>query len=187
MIPHSQPLSEFVLFRANSWLIHSQWSEPRPCLSCPAPYHARSHSGRGPDIVGTKRRSKIPRGNLFQRSYRPPKPPSQPKLSTIQALYYAKQTQLPQPQNQHKPLLYKHLWRKHAPRDSKKQTQSNPIPPRPSAEPRPGHSIHNSQADSAAARAQQEPVCLRVAIHGSQCYNQTQMPVSTNSTVKDQQ
>ena len=29
MILHSKPLSEFVLIRANWWLIHSQWSEPR--------------------------------------------------------------------------------------------------------------------------------------------------------------
>ena len=28
MILHSKPLSEFVLIRANWWLIHSQWSEP---------------------------------------------------------------------------------------------------------------------------------------------------------------
>jgi len=51
-------------------------------------------------------------------------------LAKNSGMFCAKQTQSPKPQNPRNPLWHTDLHQYSAPRDSKKQTQSNPIPPK---------------------------------------------------------
>ena len=59
MILHSQPLSEFVFIRANSWLIHSQWPETPnlsilPSLSTiQAPFTQNKPNSQNPKTTAT--------------------------------------------------------------------------------------------------------------------------------------
>ena len=138
MIPHSLPFSEFVLIRANSWLVHSLPPQTHPCPSCPTCHNSPYIPPCFLPIeffsvfsVGSVATTQLRKTNPIPKTPKPPQPLVQQSFTPT---FRSMPPEKTNPKQTQSPTRYAIRFTRYEIRDSPPTTaprQSQPTPPPP--------------------------------------------------------